>query len=194
MHNDDAIDNNADSPTCGKPEIILFYNSTKGGVDTVDKYKEHYSVSRTSNRWSMVVFYSLLNIGGLNSFIIFKENVGNATMKRRTFLQDLSKELCKAHMISRISVKSTPSRTKTRLRQLLDVPNVERQPPAEDVSMGRCYVCDWRKNRSSKPDATHASFLFVGSIQHLSTVPTVHEVKMKWTLVSLNKIALLESR
>lgn len=78
MHDDDAVDNDVNSPTYGKPEIILFYNSTKGGVDTVDKYKEQYFVARTSNRWSMAVFYSLLNIAGLNSFIIFKQNIGEA--------------------------------------------------------------------------------------------------------------------
>lgn len=39
MHDDDdAIDNDEDSPTYGKPEIVLFYNSSKGGVDTVDHF------------------------------------------------------------------------------------------------------------------------------------------------------------
>lgn len=59
MHDDDAIDNDEDSPTYGKPEIVIFYNSNKGGVDTVDQYKGHYNVARTSNRWSMTIFYSL---------------------------------------------------------------------------------------------------------------------------------------
>lgn len=43
MHDDDddAIDKAIDSSTFGKPDIILFCSSTKEGVDTVDKYKEH---------------------------------------------------------------------------------------------------------------------------------------------------------
>lgn len=158
MHSDDAIDNNVDSPTYGKPEIILFYNSSKGGVDTVDKFKEHYSVARTTNRWSMTVFYSLLNISSLNSYIILKENTNAPNMKRRHFLQELAKDLCKEQMTSRIDVKSTPSWVKKRLRDILDVPAQARQPPAEEVTSGRCYACDWRKNRASKTRCATCKF------------------------------------
>lgn len=51
------VDNEEESPIFGKPDIILFYNATKRGVDTVDKYKESYSVARTTNRLSMTSFY-----------------------------------------------------------------------------------------------------------------------------------------
>lgn len=91
MHYDASVDENADSKTYGKPEIILFYDSSKEGVDTVDKYISHYSAIRTTNRWLMVVFYSLLNVGGLNGFIVFTKNTGNEGMKRLVFLQELSR-------------------------------------------------------------------------------------------------------
>lgn len=158
MHDDDAIDNDDNSPTHGKPEMILFYNSTKGGVDTVDKYKEQYSVARTSNRWSMTVFYSLLNIAGLNSFIILKQNVREPNMKRRRFIQALAKDLCKHQMISRIHVKSTPSWIKRRLRDLLELQIEARLPPSEEVTSGRCYACTWRQNRSSKTRCATCKF------------------------------------
>ncbi|GBP09953.1 hypothetical protein EVAR_70925_1 [Eumeta japonica] len=48
LHNDDRID-----PTTGdnaKPEMITFYNKTKGGVDVVDRLIEEYSVARVSCR------------------------------------------------------------------------------------------------------------------------------------------------
>eukprot|EP00102_Acyrthosiphon_pisum_P019881 XP_016657091.1 PREDICTED: piggyBac transposable element-derived protein 4-like [Acyrthosiphon pisum] len=44
MHNQGVID--TDSGDQNKPEIITFYNSTKGGVDVVDELKGEYSVSR----------------------------------------------------------------------------------------------------------------------------------------------------
>lgn len=53
----------------------LFYNSSMGGVDTVDKYKATYTKARMSNSWSMRVFYSMLDIVRVNSFIVLKENV-----------------------------------------------------------------------------------------------------------------------
>jgi hypothetical protein len=43
MHAHGSID---DNPGQKKPEIIMFYNLTKGGVDKVDEMKELYSVSQ----------------------------------------------------------------------------------------------------------------------------------------------------
>jgi len=36
---------------CRKPEIILFYNSTKGAVDTVDQTVHYYSCRIKTCRW-----------------------------------------------------------------------------------------------------------------------------------------------
>ncbi|XP_072400276.1 uncharacterized protein [Diabrotica undecimpunctata] len=64
QHGDDV-----DSMT-GKSEIILACNSTKSGVDTVDKLCPQYNVARCSRRWPMVVLYSLLNVAAINSVVI----------------------------------------------------------------------------------------------------------------------------
>lgn len=55
-----------------------------------------------------IVFYSLLNIAGLNSLIILKENVSEARMKRRRFLQTLyeAKDLCREQIMSKINLKT----------------------------------------------------------------------------------------
>lgn len=39
-----------------KPDIIDFYNSTKGGVDTFDKMVHNYSTSRGTRRWPLRFF------------------------------------------------------------------------------------------------------------------------------------------
>jgi len=57
-----------------KPEIILDYNMTKGGVDTCDKMCASYSVSRVTRRWPLAVFYILMNIAGINSWVIYTIN------------------------------------------------------------------------------------------------------------------------
>ncbi|XP_055928585.1 piggyBac transposable element-derived protein 4-like [Argiope bruennichi] len=51
----------------GKPEVILDYNMTKGGVDTCDKMCSAYSVSQITRRWPLVLFYIMMNIAGINS-------------------------------------------------------------------------------------------------------------------------------
>lgn len=61
----DAIDEN--SREAQKPDIITFYNMTKGAVDVVDKMGAAYSTAR---RWPMVVFFALLNVASSNSRIL----------------------------------------------------------------------------------------------------------------------------
>lgn len=58
---EDAVINESN----GKPEMILFYNETKRGVDTFDQMCSSMSSNRKTNRWPMAVFYSMLNIVGL---------------------------------------------------------------------------------------------------------------------------------
>ena len=54
MHHDDKID---DQP--GKPDIILYYNQTKGAVGTVDQICHTYSVQRNTKRWPLAYFMNL---------------------------------------------------------------------------------------------------------------------------------------
>jgi len=57
MHDKGSFDN-----FTKKPEIIIDYNSTKGGADTVDKMCATYIVSRITKRWPCVIFYSLMKL------------------------------------------------------------------------------------------------------------------------------------
>lgn len=159
MHDDNAIDNDPTSKTFTKPEIILFYNSSKGGVDNVDKYKETYSVARITNRWPMRVFYSVLDIAGINTFIVLKANTNEQNMVRRNFLKSLGRDLCIEQLMTRINIRSTPTMTKKRIRQILGIEDRQhRQPPADDIITGRCYCCDWRKNRPSKTRCSQCKY------------------------------------
>ncbi|KAJ8932524.1 hypothetical protein NQ314_014616 [Rhamnusium bicolor] len=65
MHFDDAIDKNTHQQN--KPEIITFYNSTKSGVDVVDKLGATYNCTRNTRRRTMVILYALMNVAGINS-------------------------------------------------------------------------------------------------------------------------------
>lgn len=72
LHDDNTIDETTGAAQ--KPEIITYYNGTKGGLDVVDQMKEEYSVGRMTRRWPMRLFFSIMNISGINSQIIYKEN------------------------------------------------------------------------------------------------------------------------
>lgn len=80
-HHDDAIHS-----VTGKPAMIIDYNKTKGGVD---KLCSTYNCARASRRWPMVIFYSLMNIAGINSFIIYTANNIDKNVQRKDFLLEL---------------------------------------------------------------------------------------------------------
>lgn len=67
-HNDDKV---SEEETKFKPDIILHYNKTKGAVDTTDKMVKEYSARRITNRWPMAMFGQLLDVAGINSFILW---------------------------------------------------------------------------------------------------------------------------
>uniref|UniRef100_A0A1B6LVC4 PiggyBac transposable element-derived protein domain-containing protein n=1 Tax=Graphocephala atropunctata TaxID=36148 RepID=A0A1B6LVC4_9HEMI len=160
MHDDAAVDMDEESRNFGKPEIVLFYNSSKGGVDTVDQYKETYSTKRVSNRWSMRLFYSILDIGGVNSFVVLKKNLGMPQMKRRMFLKELAVGLSKEYCESRLLVRNIPKQIKQRICDIMkiDRPGDQRIPPSDDVVSGRCYSCTWKQNRLSKTRCSTCRF------------------------------------
>ncbi|XP_056117511.1 piggyBac transposable element-derived protein 4-like isoform X1 [Rhinichthys klamathensis goyatoka] len=93
LHRDAAISNKDHK----KPEIILDYNKTKGGVDNLDKLVATYTCQRKINRWPMVVFFNMLDVSASNSLVLWTEidPMWNKQkcFKRRLFLEELGEAL-----------------------------------------------------------------------------------------------------
>nr|CAH7758960.1 unnamed protein product [Callosobruchus chinensis] len=53
----------------------------------------NYNCARNTRRWPMVILYSLLNIAGINSLIIFSSNNPSEDLVRRKFLMQLVRQL-----------------------------------------------------------------------------------------------------
>lgn len=87
LHNSQEIDQETSMKL--KPEILTFYNKTKVGVDTADELKSNYIVARETHRWPMVILYCFLNIGGINSQVIYNANT-EKKISRREYLRELS--------------------------------------------------------------------------------------------------------
>ena len=90
MHHDDKT--NPESGDMKKPEIITFYNSTKGGVNMVDQMAGEYNTSRNSRRWPLTVFYTLLNVFIISAYIFYCHNPENK-LNRRLFIKSVSMQL-----------------------------------------------------------------------------------------------------
>lgn len=92
-----------DSTLSAKPEIISFYNKTKGGVDNMDKLLGEYSTKRRTRRWPLALFFNAIDVAALAAYIIYIENNPQLTStdRRRRFLKDLSFQLCKENIEQR---------------------------------------------------------------------------------------------
>lgn len=146
MHYTDEID--PESGDACKPSMITFYNATKGGVDVVDELKGTYSVSRTSCRWPLTLFFSALNISGINSHIITDAN-NNTHMSRRNFLKSLAMSLITPQLERRGDIVTLGIPIRNRIQEILGTS--EDPAGASQYSVpGRCHFCSSRKNRKTK--------------------------------------------
>lgn len=147
MHHDCTVD--ADHMK-RKPEMISFYNSTKGGVDQMDQMVKTYTCKRQTRRWPMVLFSNVIDVAALNAYIVFckqhPDYHGSVTHKRRLFLQHLVEDLVNPQIAKRSQAKNLPRDTIAAMRAcgvgVTDDEAVEAQPSKKRK---RCAYCD-RKN------------------------------------------------
>ncbi|XP_046998502.1 uncharacterized protein LOC124613824 [Schistocerca americana] len=52
-----------------KPEIVSFCNSTNNGTDTAGQMYTTYNVSRNAKHWSVTMYFTTLEVGGINSHV-----------------------------------------------------------------------------------------------------------------------------
>lgn len=147
FHHDSTIDTDTDYKK--KPEIITFYNSTKGGVDTVDEMCGRYDTGSSCKRWPLAIFFYMLNITGINSQIIYIANNPNIKIKRRIFLRNLAMELIKPAIAKRAASTFLPREIRIKAAtisgQQLRIETTEREG-----SSGRCFFCPRAKDRKTK--------------------------------------------
>lgn len=146
MHFDDEID--PDTGDSFKPSIITFYNKTKGGVDIVDGLSANYNCARNTKRWPMVVLYSLLNIAGINSHIIFTSNNPNVDLKRRRYLMKLVRELISEYQKYRATLTNLPRQVRYRRQEAAGMSQEQRQRP-EAGKRKRCEECVKKDSKTS---------------------------------------------
>jgi len=75
-----------------KPEAVLYYNENKCGVDMLDSMCRQMSTKAGCRRWPLAVFWNILDIAGINAWILFRKTT-NSQISRRQFLRQLSAEL-----------------------------------------------------------------------------------------------------
>lgn len=144
-HKDGTI--NKDS---NKPEIVMNYNSTKGGVDTFDQMTQNMCCNRKTKRWPLCFFYNMLNISTLNSFVIYTHNnykIKLRPLNRLRYMLKLSDELIAPWLKIRYALPNINSDLRLSIGKLLNQP-VETAPnPSQKGSRTYCSYCSYTKKR-----------------------------------------------
>jgi len=150
MHHQPGHDEEVD-----KPEIVSFYNMTKGGVDALDQKCANYSTSRRTQRWPMAIFYAILDISGVNSHILQNSTIVPTKMDRRTFLHSLGMSLIREHMERRLTVPTLRKDLKISINQILGIgtsaqqPQVPQPQPPSLSKRKRCSICPSKNDRKT---------------------------------------------
>ena len=69
MHNQPDIDSMS---ALKKPEIVLYYNKTKGGVDAMDQMAKAFTVKRKTKRWPLVVYFNMIDLASIAARVVFQ--------------------------------------------------------------------------------------------------------------------------
>ena len=80
-----------------KPWIILDYNGNKSGVDKMDQMLKEYRCYRAISRWPVVIFFYLIGISALASWVLYQTKHPDLPIvrkkDRRSFLYELGKSI-----------------------------------------------------------------------------------------------------
>ena len=87
-----------------KTEAHMFYNGSKGGVDTFNQMCSATNCARKTDRWPQCVFYNLVNII-MNNMYICHSSQGPGRVDRHTFNRELAIALARPHADWRLNVR-----------------------------------------------------------------------------------------
>lgn len=112
-----------------KPETIIYYNNNKFGVDILDSMCRLMSTKAGCRRWPLAVFYNILDMAGVNAWILYTKST-NRHIARRNFLIQLSAELRRdgEHPVKQLLPRAGRQPPQRR------PPGAEAAPPARPVA------------------------------------------------------------
>ena len=82
--------------------FVDFYSNTKCDVDVPDQMARQYSVKAGTSRWPVTVFYNILDLAGINAFVLHKKRISDK-VSSRDFLFKLATELREDYIFERSS-------------------------------------------------------------------------------------------
>lgn len=106
-----------------------------------------YDVSRNSKKWHLTVFYTILNMAGINANIAYKFN-SNSNQKRRNFIKTLVRMLVADHMSARKEIPQLSRQLRKRMREF-GRESAQDTPVRVPGVRKRCQVCPYARHRKT---------------------------------------------
>ncbi|XP_026331127.1 piggyBac transposable element-derived protein 4-like [Hyposmocoma kahamanoa] len=150
MHHSPEVDDSTK-----KPEIILFYNSTKFGVDLLDQRCSNYSTARRTRRWPLAIFYRLLDVSTSNAYVVSLSAQAQKKETRFHFIKMLAEQLTRPYMERRVKSIHIQRDLKFALRRILQIHEAD-TPAVAGGSCDKleirkvCSTCDPKKKRKTQ--------------------------------------------
>ncbi|KAJ8942867.1 hypothetical protein NQ314_009931, partial [Rhamnusium bicolor] len=95
-------------------------------------------------------FYSILNVAGINSLVVYGSNNPIVNIIRRSYLRNIAYDLIPPHLRIRVAKENIPRQLKNRLREICGIQDISgllnRNREGET---GRCPVCSSKRNRKT---------------------------------------------
>ena len=124
------------------PPIVSAYNKSMGAVDMHDQRREVYRIGRKSRRWWLPLFYYLLDVCVINSYLLYKLKYPDKNYSHRDFRIKLMQEL---------SEEQQPRASKRqREQEEVKLNNTDTHSIFEGTKMGDCSVCSARMEKDGK--------------------------------------------
>lgn len=149
---------------CNREEINMYYNKTKGGVDSHDQKCSLFTTARRTNRWPMRLFYGILDCSIVNAFVIMSANVpafaaNNKKDKRTYFMKSVARALIEPYAKQRLCAIQTPKQ----VRQIIESCGIKHEghaaeerdvnsadTPTQTGLKARCARCPRKSDRKTK--------------------------------------------
>ena len=137
-----------ENQSSGKPDIVTFYNSTKAGVDNLDKVNRTYSSKRKCRRWPYSVFFSLADNICYAALLLWNSE-GNSDTHYK-FKRDLAYGLCIPLIRRRATICNLRKSVKDAIGRLGIQSVTPLTPSVNERSQGRCYSCPRGPDRKQR--------------------------------------------
>ena len=125
-----------------RPKAVADYNEQMGGVDSFDQLASSYRLLRRSKKSWRCIFYDLIEVATINSFILFQEfRKENAGLERPASYSQLEFRANLVRQLANIGMEDpAPVPTHGRKRTHAEMERLDHLPICNE-NRGNCIVC-----------------------------------------------------